>query len=125
MTEYEFLTAIADRFGFAVQAAMAFFTVFGAYVVTAYLAGKSFSKLVAISLSTLYSLFLTGPLAGIFLNVYEMHRLEGLYFTLYPGGEIVVKGASPEFAIVAITGPLVLGWILSLLYMHVHVRGGP
>ena len=35
--------------GFAVGAAMAFFSVFGAYVLVAHFAGKSFSRFVAVS----------------------------------------------------------------------------
>ena len=125
MTEYEFLTAIGDAFSFAVQAAMAFFTVFGAYVVTAYLAGESFSKTVAVSLSTLYTLFLTGPVSGIFVNVYERARLEALYFRQYPEGQIVQEGLPPSVILVVIVGPLVIGWVLSLAYMHGYVRRAP
>ena len=122
MTEFEFLTAIGDAFGFSVQAAMGFFTVFGAYVLTAHFAGKALSKPVAISISVLYSIFLSGPVTGIFLAAYKVEHLENLYFEQYPAGEIVRSFGSPEILLFIIAFPLLLGWLASLVYMHGYIR---
>ena len=124
-TEYEFLSAIDAAFGFAVAAAMVVYSVFGAYVLTSHFAGKSFSKFVAISTSVLYSLFLTGPIIGIFLNVYQWDHLRSLYFLQFPDGELIRGTLSPEAALMAIVGPLFLGWLASLVYMHGYVRKPP
>ena len=125
MSEYEFLTAIDSARSFAVQAAMGFFTVFGAYVLTAHFAGKSFSKFAAGSISVLYTLFLTGPITGIITNIFEAARLEVLYFSQYPTGGIVQHKASPEVLIMVMVAPLFLGWVSSLVYMHGYVRKTP
>ena len=91
-------------------------------MLTAHFAGKTFSKLVAMSISTLYSLFLTGPLTGIFLNVYSVAHLEALYFEQYPRGQIVRSLGSPELLLFIIAFPLLLGWLASLVYMHGYIR---
>lgn len=125
MTEYEFLSAIDAAFGFATGAAMAFYSVFGAYVVVAHFAGKSFSRFVAVSTSVLYSLFLTGPIVGILLHVGQAHHLRELYNLQYPEGVVVRDMLPPELLLTIIACPLLIGWMASLIYMHGYVRRAP
>jgi hypothetical protein len=77
---------------------------------------------VAISVSILYSLFLTGPLAGIFLTVYKTAHLEAIYFEQHPSGQIVRSEGSPEVLVFRIAFPLLLGWLASLIYLHGYIR---
>ena len=122
MTEFEFLTATDAALGFAVEAARFFFTVFAAYVLAAHFAGKSLSKLVAVLISVLYSLFLTGPIAGIFESIESFAHLQTLYFQQYPDGVIVRRRDFPGTVLLITVAPLVLGWFASLFYMHGYVR---
>ena len=87
MTEYEFLSAIDAAFGFAAEAAMACFAVFGAYVLAAHFAGKSLQ---------------------------------------YPDENIVRSTTlPPETMLIVMVGPLLLGWVASLVYMQGYVRRSP
>ena len=102
---------------------MAFFSVFGAYVLVAHFAGRAFSRFVAITTSVLYTLFLTGPVTGIYLSVQQGRNLREQYYLQYPDGAILqdVLPAAVLFAVIVF--PLFLGWLASLIYMHGYIRG--
>ena len=122
MTEFEFLSATDSALAFSAEAAMGFFTVFGAYVLTAFLAGRSFSKVAAILVSLLYSFFLLGPIAGILMSIDNLEHLLTLYFQQYPDGVIVRRRVSYETLLFLILSPLLVGWLASIFYMHGYAR---
>jgi hypothetical protein len=102
--------------------AINFLTVVFAYVVAAYVAGQKLSRITAILLSTVYTLWLVGPLLGMvtFLDTAVINVTE--YQILFPSGGRLPRGLGSTVGYVLTLGPLITGWIGSLLFMHVYIR---
>ena len=78
-------------------------------------------RLVAVTISTLYSLFLIGPIGGMYGSTFAMIAMHEEAVGEYPDSadlqNVIVSDAFVLFA-----APPVAGWIASLIYLHAYVR---
>lgn len=103
---------------------MSFVTVVFAYVVAAYVAGEKLPRLPAILLSIIYTLFLIGPLMGVFINLAAIAVNTTEYQNAFPEGARNQAGSLANSATAYVVGvvPLITGWLASLLFMHAYIR---
>lgn len=125
MSEYELLDLILGAGDSMVSTGLALLTVLFAYVVAAFAAGARLSRTAAISISVLYSLWYMGPLLAFISSLDFLLRTAEEYRSMFPEGYAVVS--DPPNRLLRLTtsaGPYILGWLGSLVYMHLYVRKG-
>ena len=123
MSEFEFLEAVNFVAANLANSAINFFTVFLAYVVAAHFAGKTLSRLVAVCVSIVYTLFLIGPSVGIVNSSITALDLRIHYHIQYPEGVLMSLPSVGIGTLLAFTlVPPLLGWVGSLVYMHAVIR---
>jgi hypothetical protein len=121
MSEAELLEAISYTGSSIGIAGMSFVTVVFAYIIAAHFAGRQLTSKVAAFTSTVYSLFLTAPLIDCTLSVVKFGKLNARYVTDHPSSDLVFNIPVEVVLFVSLT-PLVIGWLVSLGYMHAVVR---
>jgi len=124
MSEFEYIEAAQLAMNWLIDGSINTVGVTFAYIVAAHLAGVGLSKLAAVGLSVLYSLFIIGPVSGM-LGGARNHVFTVMhYHEAFPDGWAF--GDTPDFLyLIAITiGPLFLAWLGSLSYLHLYVRKG-
>lgn len=123
MTEFEFLEAVYLASDSLATSAINFFTIFLAYVIAAHFAGKGLSSVVAGFVSIVYSLFLVGPSIGIIRGTEAAQNLTIQYHMQYPDG-VLFPSANVGLSLLLVftLGPPLMGWVGSLVYMHVVIR---
>ena len=123
MTEYELMDVILSAGDSMASTGLALLTVLFAYVVAAFVAGARLSRTAVISVSVLYSLWYMGPLLAFISSVDFMLRTVEQYRLMYPEGYAITSDAPNRLLRIATSaGPYVLGWLGSLVYMHLYVR---
>jgi hypothetical protein len=123
MTEYEY----ADIYGIAWQngttTLLSLITVVFAYLVVAHFAAKKLEKVVAIGLSTIYSLFVVSNLSAYGTASLQLYTISERYQLAYPGGWVIQEISTDRFGFLVIaTTPVILCWLGSLVYLHRFVR---
>ncbi len=121
MTEFEYIDATAMALDLARSAGMDFIAVFFAYVVVSYLVGAKIPTFVAGAITVTYTLFAIGPIVAMRFSVTAAFDLarealvtfpESVFFTSFP------LDANPGLFLTA----QCLGWLLSVLYLHLYQR---
>jgi hypothetical protein len=123
MSEFEYIDAYQNGIELIAMAAMDFSTLFFAYVVAAYLVGKSIRKPIAIAMSTIYSFFLLGPFAAMFSTQLSVNNLLAEALQIFPNSAYF-KDQAPSVVFGMLVGftPGLVAWIASLFYMHGYLR---
>ena len=112
MSEFEFVEASYLNSSYLATAAMNFVAVFLAYVVAAHFAGKLMSRVVAVSVSIIYSLFLLAPSSTVISASARTLVIRAQYQLQFPDGVLVPAVELTQLQVsVFIIGPLVMGWL--------------
>ncbi len=123
MTEFETLELFDILLNRVASSSMDCITVFFAYAVCVYLVGKNLVPKLAIAVSILFSLFMSGPMTSIAVNAYNISAVAIRYEENFGPADIWLGPAiSPVLMISVSLVPLVLAWVAALGYMHGHVR---
>lgn len=122
MNKFELIEAWALATEGLGAAGMNIVTVVFAYVLAAHFVGRSLSRRVVVSVSIVYSLWLIGPFVGFISYLKLANAVSIDYSTMFPDGEAIPSPQNLPIAIVLAAGPYILGWIGSLIYMHLFVR---
>jgi len=122
MTEFELIEAASFANTAIRDSAMNVVTVFFAYVVCSYLAGARLTRTAAYSVSIIYSLFLLGPFFGVALNSVIVVTIQENYNSSYPNGVYYTQTVDAIVVLLIALTPLLVAWISSLIYMHMHIR---
>ena len=113
MTEYEALEAIYTIRATTAADGMYFVSILSAYLVVAYVVGPELSRFQVITITILYSLFLTMPINGMYSGLGDLLLLEHPF-----------RPDRPEGAQYVIPGVMIVAWIASVLFMiQVRVSG--
>ncbi len=122
MSEFELIEIAAVANEGVRGAGMNFVTIVFAYVVASHLAGSRLSRAATVSISIIYSLWLIGPIISLFGHLDLYYKTANEYLRLFPEG---YAGSAPmafEVILLFAIGPSALGWIGSLIYMHIYIR---
>jgi len=94
-----------------------------AYVVVSHFAGKELSSMTAAMITTIYSLFLLGPVGARFVEFDRWRNIVLEHLERFPDG-IMFDGSPPPLMALQIVGqaPLFLAWGLSMYYFHFVIR---
>jgi len=96
-------------------------TVF-AYVIVSHFVGKALNSGVAVMLTTIYSLFLFGPVGDRLFDLSRRWRVAVEYVERFPEG-VVINGVPPTITIYIFgMAPILLAWALSIYYFHFVIR---
>ena len=121
MSEFEFIEAFHLAQTWLIEAVMSGVAIISAYIVATYIVGEHLTKKVATGMTTIYSLFLIGPIGGVAEACRMMINTVEQYFATYPDGWAFV--GTPGVGLYYTTLlPLVLTWVASLYYLHLYVR---
>lgn len=122
MTEFEFIEATTMSVELARGAAMDFVTLFFAYSLCAHFVGKGLPKLIALTITFVYTIFLINPLLGMATGVLNYVRLSAAGLHSYPNSP-VFQGVNSEIQVLLTTIlPALISWMFSIIYMHVYIR---
>ncbi|GAB5498397.1 MAG: hypothetical protein PsegKO_07080 [Pseudohongiellaceae bacterium] len=124
MDEFEYIEAAQLAINSMIDGSMNTVGVTFAYIVAAYLAGQNLTKSAAVGLTILYTLFIVSPISGVLGATRSYVLTIERYHQVFPDGWAF--GAPPglfELGVINI-GPLALGWLGSLFYLHFYVRKG-
>ena len=92
------------------------------YILVAHFAGKNLPTTIAIGLTSLYTLFLLGPLGAYVAINFEQQATSLEILDKYPDN-ILALGVLPTWGILILgLGPYLLAWAGSIFYMHRHIR---
>ena len=121
MSEFEFIEAYHLAQDWVLDASMSSVAVTFAYIVASYVAGENLSKTAAIGMTTIYSLFLLGPLGGMMGACTRIIGTIEQYRATHPEGWAFEQAPGVGVYLVALL-PVVLAWFASLSYLHLYVR---
>ena len=122
VTEFELIEAFSFTQAALREGAMDITTAFFAYVVCAYLAGAKLTRMVACSVSIIYSLFLLGPLIGVASATSIGISIMDKYVSSFPGGVYFTETVDVRLGLLLTLSPLLLAWTGSLMFMHLNIR---
>ena len=123
MAEFELLELADMQTARIMWASMNIVTLLFGYLTVAFLVGKKFSPLIAVTLTVVYSFAYVGPLLTVFASVRGSLITYQQYALLFPDGAFVAPPWSQNLPWVTLAiGPLLLGYLVSVLYMHAYVR---
>lgn len=122
MSEFEYVESLIANISFVRAAAMDFVTVFFAYCLAAHLVGSQLQRIVAVSMSAIYSLFLINPFLGMLAGMNSQIRMQAIAHSQYPDSAFIQEASNSSLVILMVVAPPLLGWLASLLYLHVFVR---
>ena len=123
MSEFEIYEALMMTTEMGVFASMNFVAIVFAYLVAAFVTGKSLSRTVALTLSATYTIFLVPHFVGCLTNITGAYDA-GVYLSAtFPDSWAATGASIPMAVLLALFGvPMLLGWIGSLFYMHGYIR---
>jgi hypothetical protein len=126
MSEQELLQSILYMRELSASDLMDFITAFFAYTVMSHFIGASLSRSMAIGASVIYSSFAFMTFVSLFDLIYAQQRLSVQLHTQFPNSQDYVPmwSSPPEFGITLTIVPLMLGWLMSMFYLHKYIRGG-
>ena len=125
MSEFELIQVADMQLDRVMDGYMNFVTILFAYVVACFLVGKNLSRLIAIALTTIYSLAEFGPLLAVFIAVRGLTMTNERYLSNYPDGMISANseiGTNFPLLFSVPIVPLIVGWTISVFYMHWYTR---
>ena len=123
MSEFEIYDAMMMSIDMSVTASMNFVAIVFAYVVAAYVAGKSLPRNVALGTTTAYTLFLVPHFLGMLGNLRRNYDGVVQLQAEYPESWTLIDdpiGFAPLALLFAI--PMFVGWLGSIYFMHGYVR---
>ncbi len=127
MSESELIELLILSQSETAQSVMNLTAIVFAYVLVAYFVGEKLSKAWSIGVSVCYSLFIIPIFMGCMTGVGLTISLASTYVPKYPNGAVVddyiTYSESPYLVLIVVLLPIVVGWLGSLLYMHLSVRG--
>ena len=121
MSEYELLEAISTAGDKLSGGSMNFVAIFFAYLVAAHFVGGRLKKIEAVFLSLIYSLYQFSPASASVGGAIRMVKLSERYNSEFPASDLVNFPSIPLMVTLTLA-PLILGWLVSLYYMHGVVR---
>ena len=124
MSEFEFIEAFHLAQTWLIEAVMSGVAIISAYIVATYIVGEHLTKKVATGMTTIYSLFLVGPLGGMAAACTMMINTIEQYLSAYPEGWAFDEAPGVGLYLTTLF-PLVLTWIASLFYLHLYARRDP
>ena len=123
MSEFEIFEAMMIAMNLAVTASMNFVAIVFAYLVAAFVAGKSLPRGVAIGTSLIYTVFLIPPFNGTINNLRRVYDGDVVIRATYPESWLVPSDpTSFELLAFLFAFPMLAGWLGSLYYMHLYTR---
>jgi len=122
MSEFELTQLISGATESLKSDAMNFVTLVFAYVIAAHLAGAKLPRKVAVLLSATYSLFQLAPAGGVIFDARRSIAFAERLFAEFPDSPLPRPSFGFAFIVLLAVGPLLLGWLGSLYYMHGIVR---
>ena len=109
-----------------VTASMNFVALVFAYLVAAFVAGKSLPKGIAVGTSAIYTIFLIPPFNGVIVNFIRVYDGDQYMRLTYPDTwTIPSEPLSMEILMFLFTFPMLAGWLGSLYFMHFYIRRSP
>jgi hypothetical protein len=103
---------------------MNFVAIVFAYLVAAYVAGKSLPCNIAIGLSFIFAVFFVPPFMGTLDNLRRAFDAGACLTSQFPDSWAAQSSVLPFVLYAVLFGvPMIAGWLGSLYYMHVYVRG--
>ena len=124
MTEAEYLEIMEMVYVNIPDASMNFTACVFAYIAAAYFAGAKLPRLIAVGTSIVYTLYLLGPFLGVFLGSLRWLKVCNAYQNDFPNTVLNTPISNPELMVTITCSPLIIGWVASLLFMHLYVRKG-
>ena len=122
MTEFEYIQAVDLAYATIPGSAMNFITIVFAYIVASFFAGNKLPRIAAVSASIVYSVSLIGPVLAIVTSGQQMVLLQTQYLEVFPEGIFVQKTLGTMSILLVAVTPLLVGWLASLCFMHLHIR---
>jgi predicted PurR-regulated permease PerM len=122
MSELEFYEAAGVAAGLLSDATMNAITAIFAYLIASHFVGEKLPRGMAVCLSVVYTLWLIGPLSGVYGNIVSWSQISAEYLKHYPEGILLPGEANVVLSAIVAISPLILGWLSSLYYLHFHVR---
>ena len=126
MSEFELFQVMDMQQNRVASNVMNFITLVFAYAVAAFLVGRILSRLIAIALTLVYSMALIGPFLGTFVAARGLANTGEIFRSNFPDSLLLMNQnwtSNVPIVSVAIL-PMLLGWSISVLYMHAYVRKG-
>ncbi len=126
MTEVEFVEIYYLTAGGMLNNFVVMSTGISAYFVAGHIAGKDLPRIIAVSMTLIYSIFLFAPLTAYYARFEAANSIVREYYLAYPGGWAVPQASSlllpNAIGILIVIGPLFLFWFASIYYVHFYVR---
>ena len=122
MSEFEYAQLLTNSFNSMGLSHMNFIYIAFAYVVASFLVGKDISKTLAIGISIIYTLAVSGPFLGVIINQNSMFTVLTEYQAAFPDGVLLQAPINLTTSLIMSAGPLFIGWVASLLFLHAYVR---
>ena len=123
MTEFEFLEAGVLYSERILDSAMNLITVVFAYLAASHFVGRQLPKIVVVSLSIVYSIWIFGTMAAIAGFLDSTFNVRVQYGLVFPDGWIYPNEPRRVLWFAVSLTPMTLAWFGSLLYLHIIVRG--
>lgn len=99
---------------------LVFTSILFAYLVAGHFVGATLTRKVAVSMTTIYCLFMIAPLLQYVVEFFRINSLSKAYLEQYPEGFIIPESHPLGLLITFI--PMLLAWIGSFYYVHFQVR---
>jgi hypothetical protein len=123
MTEFEAFEAMMMSTELGVGASMNFVALVFAYLVAAFVVGKSLPKGVAIGTSAIYTIFLVPPLNGVVANFARVYEGDRFIRSTNPDSWLLpADPLSLPLLVSLFVFPMIAGWLGSLYFMHFYIR---
>ena len=123
MNEFEYYQVFNMARSGVPNAAMDFIYLVFAYIIASYLAGKELPRFIAVAASTVYTIALIGPLFGVLIGISQAIQISSEYQLAFPEGGLLQGRVDSWFAYVIAVSPLIVGWLASILFLHIFIRG--
>ena len=124
MSEFELIQIIDMQINRLMSNSMNFITLLFAYAAASFLVGKKLSRIIAVTLTFVYSLAEIGPIFGVLIAARGLETSMVHYQSNFPDGllspNMEIASNLPIFAVGAL--PLMMGWLISIFYLHAYVR---
>ena len=126
MSEFELFQVMDMQQTRVASNAMNFITLVFAYAVAAFLVGRILNRLITIALTLVYSMALIGPFLSTFSAARGLAISVEIFRSNFPDSLLLTNTdwASNIPIVATAVLPLLLGWSISIIYMHAYVRRG-
>ncbi|MEJ8569399.1 hypothetical protein [Elongatibacter sediminis] len=122
MSEYEYFEAYYILQEGLVETSMNVLVALFAYLAASHFAGAKLKSAAAVTLSAIYTVFLTNPVMGVYTAAVSMHSLAASFANAYPESELPIGEFSLPLALAFVLTPIFFGWCSSIWYLHFIVR---